>query len=506
MSSGFKMAGTVRTLSTGDPFIADYYEQLAAEDAQSYEQERLRDRVQLHLELAAHRTPGTANIEVATESEHSVVYIVTDDMPFLVDSVTAELVHQQAAIQLVIHPMLVVTRDRQSHDLIDVAKVPAHVGVASGDTAAMPSLAALHSEGDSASYLESWIAVEIGRISPEARDALIDGLGRVLGDVRAAVEDWQLMREKAISRAELLSTMPAKDGIVDLREAEDLLHWMDAGNFTFLGYREYDLIREDGEDVLATREGSGLGLLRDGKDHRQIQHLTSTGRQKAREKRALVITKANSRSTVHRAAYLDYIGVKSFDEAGNVSGEQRFIGLFASGVYTGSVRNIPVVREKVDAVLRHFGFPPDSHSGKDLFAVLETYPRDELFQIEVEDLITTAQAILRLQERRRTRLFLRPDIYGRFMSALVFIPRDRYTTAVRLRIEKELTEAFNAESIDFEARMSESALARLFFRIRLPKGVQLAEVSTADLERRLVMAARSWAEGIGQVLREAYPR
>ena len=314
------------------------------------------------------------------------------------------------------------------------------------------------------------------------------------------------MREKALSRAEILASVLAGESLVDLREAEDLLHWMEADNFTFLGYREYDLEKRDGEDVLVNREGSGLGLLRDGSGHPAVQHLTKTGQRKAREKRVLVITKANSRSTVHRGAYLDYIGVKSFDAQGNVNGEQRFIGLFASAVYTGSVRNIPVVREKVEAVLRHFGFPPNSHSGKDLFAVLDTYPRDELFQIEVDDLIEIATGILRLAERRRTRLFLRPDIYGRFMSALIYIPRDRYTTAVRHRIEQELLRTFNASSIDFQARMSESALARLFFRIRLPKDyIVPAQLHTAELEERLVRAARSWPEGIAQVLRESHP-
>ncbi len=203
-------------------------------------------------------------------------------------------------------------------------------------------------------------------------------------------------------------------------------------------------MNESGEDVLELREDSGLGLLRNGDTRHQIQHLTETGRKKAREKRALVITKANSRSTVHRSAYLDYIGVKSFDAAGNVNGERRFIGLFATTAYAASVREIPVVREKVDAVLRDAGFPPDSHSGKDLLGILETYPRDELFQIEIPDLAAIATGIQRLQERRRTRLFLRPDIYGRFMSALVYLPRDRYTTNVRLRIEQELRETFNA--------------------------------------------------------------
>nr|WP_240629606.1 NAD-glutamate dehydrogenase [Specibacter cremeus] len=488
-----------------EQFIADYYEHLAIEDAGAYDARVLSDRAEAHRALAAVRHAGEARVEVLDEEDCSVVYIVTDDMPFLVDSVTAELVHQDAAIRLVIHPMFVVTRDRAGDAIVAVHRVPAHVGVASGDTSAIPNLSAFDINGDTAAHLESWIAVEIDRTSDAGKEALITGLTKILANVQAAVEDWPAMREKALSRAEVLATALADESITDLREAEDLLHWMDAGNFTFLGYREYDLVKQDGEDVLLAREGSGLGLLRDGSTHPQVQHLTTVGQLKAREKRVLVITKANSRSTVHRAAYLDYIGIKSFDANGNVNGEQRFIGLFASAVYTGSVRNIPVVREKVDAVLRHFGFPPDSHSGKDLFAVLETYPRDELFQIDTSDLIDTADGILRLQERRRTRLFLRPDVYGRFMSALIYIPRDRYTTATRRRIEDELTRTFGALSIDFEARMSESALARLFFRIRLPKTGAPAHADVAGLEARLVMAARSWPEGVTEVLRDVHP-
>ena len=198
------------------------------------------------------------------------------------------------------------------------------------------------------------------------------------------------MRNKALQIAESLDKVANPAQIAELRQAQDLLRWLDDGNFTFLGYREYDLVNVAGEDVLELREDSGLGLLRAAADSHHVQHLTDAGRKKAREKRALVITKANSRSTVHRPAYLDYIGVKSFDAAGNVNGERRFIGLFATSAYAGSVRNIPIVREKVDAVLRNAGFPPDSHSGKDLLGILETYPRDELFQIEIPDLAATA--------------------------------------------------------------------------------------------------------------------
>lgn len=502
MSSGSSVEDQSRSIGAEEGFFGDYYEHLAEEDARSYPREILSSRAETHRRVAATRQPGTANISIVEEADCSVVYIVTDDMPFLVDSVNAELVRQNSAIHLVLHPMFVVTRNRQTNELVKVDRVPSNIGISSGDTAALPSLSRLIAQGDNASHMESWIAVEIGRTSAEARGRLTGGLERVLGDVRAAVEDWPKMRNKARQIAERLDKIAHPAQIAELRQAQDLLRWLDQGNFTFLGYREYDLVNDAGEDVLELREDSGLGLLRARRETPHIQHLTDAGRRKAREKRALVITKANSRSTVHRPAYLDYIGVKSFDAAGNVSGEQRFIGLFATSAYTGSVRNIPIVREKVEAVLRSAGFPPDSHSGKDLVGILETYPRDELFQIEIPDLAATATGIQRLQERRRTRLFLRPDIYGRFMSAVVYLPRDRYTTNVRLRIERELRETFHAESIDYEARMTESALARLFFRIRLPKGADVGHVNAEDLEKRLVRAARSWGEGISEVLRD----
>ncbi|MFP3578279.1 NAD-glutamate dehydrogenase [Arthrobacter sp. SIMBA_036] len=505
MSSGSSVEDRSDAAVVREGFFGDYYEHLAEEDSRGYSPEQLISRATHHRQVAQSRRPGHALVQIDSEADRSVVYIVTDDMPFLVDSVNAELVRQGCAIRLVMHPLFVVSRDQASGELGSISRVPSNVGISSGDTAALPSIAHLLGDSTNVPHMESWISVEIDRVSDEARAELIDGLQRVLGDVRTAVEDWPKMRSKALELAEALDKVSHPEQIAELRQAQDLLRWLDKGNFTFLGYREYDLVDVDGEDVLELREDSGLGLLRTGDDTRQIQHLTDAGRKRAREKRALVITKANSRSTVHRPAYLDYIGVKSFDALGNVNGERRFIGLFATSAYTGSVRSIPIVRDKVDAVLRNAGFPIDSHSGKDLLGILETYPRDELFQIEIPDLAATATGIQRLQERRRTKLFLRPDIYGRFMSAVVYLPRDRYTTSVRLRIEQELRETFQAESIDYEARITESALARVFFRIRLPRAAELAEVNVQELEHRLMRASRSWSEGIAEVLRENLP-
>ncbi len=501
MSSGSRMKDQSISDTSGEEFVETYFENLAHEDALAYDSADLRQRALAHRELAEIREPGTAVIRVVDQGTSSIVMIVTDDMPFLVDSVTAELVRQSAAIRLVVHPTFVAVRSAQTHELSGLERVPATAGASSGDSEARPDAADQDGQGGSTTHVESWISVEVSRLpDAAAKDEAEAGLHRVLGDVRAAVDDWAAMRGKAGSIAASLGEITGAEDIPDLHQAQELLTWLEDGNFTFLGYKEYDLVTDDaGADALRVREGSGLGLLRHGSGSGSVQQLTEAGRAKARERQALVITKANSRSTVHRAAYLDYIGVKSFDAQGNVDGERRFIGLFATSAYTGSVRGVPVIRDKVAEVLRRCGFPSDSHSGKDLLSILETYPRDELFQVDVSDLVSTALGILRLQERRRTRLFLRPDIYGRFMSALVYLPRDRYTTNVRLRIEDELRAAFNGDSIDFEARMSESALARLFFRIRLQRGSEIPTVDADQLEKRLVHAARSWSEGIAEV-------
>ncbi|WP_434993698.1 NAD-glutamate dehydrogenase [Arthrobacter sp. Ld5] len=504
MSSGSSTTDQPSSDTSREEYVDHYFEHLAREDAAGYSPSDLRQRAFAHRDLAESRRPGTAAVGIMDQGTSSVVMIVTDDMPFLVDSVTAELVRQNAAIRLVVHPTFLAVREDETHALTALERVPSTAGASSGDTAALPNIGDLVGQDGRTTHIESWISVEVTRLpGAAAKESLIEGLHRVLGDVRAAVEDWPAMRDTVRSIEASLGSVAGADQLPDLRQAQELLRWLDDGNFTFLGYKEYDLVTdEDGADALLVREGSGLGLLRHGSAH--LQQLTAAGRAKARERRVLVITKANSRSTVHRAAYLDYIGIKSFDAQGNVSGERRFIGLFATSAYTGSVRNVPLVRDKVAEVLRRCGFPSDSHSGKDLLSILETYPRDELFQMEDGDLVSTALGILRLQERRRTRLFLRPDVYGRFMSALVYLPRDRYTTSVRQRIEGELRTALSAQSIDFEARMSESALARLFFRIRLQRGVEIPEIDAAELEERLVRAARSWSEGVVEVAQQRF--
>jgi glutamate dehydrogenase len=466
-------------------FLWRYYKHVTAADIAGRDPLDVFAAAVSQRELALHRPQGTSAVRVFTPtldehgwaSGHTVVEVVTDDMPFLVDSVTSFLTRRGSVIHLVIHPIIVVRRTITG-ELVDTlddkpgAQVPADA------------------------VRESWIHVEIDRVTdPDTCLGLDAGLRHALSDVREAVEDWGKMREAALRIADGIATSPPPLPDAEVSEAWELLRWLADDHFTFLGYREYDLVDDDKGGSLVARPGSGLGILRsDAQESTSFASMTPEVRAKAREPRMLVLTKANSRSTVHRPAYLDYVGLKTFDDDGVVTGERRFLGLFTSSAYAESVQRIPVLRRKVREVLEASGFPANSHSGKDLLQILESYPRDELFQIEPDHLLEIALSVQRLQERRQTRLFLRRDVYGRYMSCMVYLPLDRYTTDVRHAIEEILSEALHGDTVDWEARVAESVLARLLFVVRVRKGETVPEVDHDDLERRLVEATRSWAD------------
>ncbi|MEU2874245.1 NAD-glutamate dehydrogenase [Streptomyces olivoreticuli] len=500
-------------------FLQRYYLHTAPEDLSGRDPVDVFGAALSHYRLAENRPQGTANVRVHTPTveengwtcSHSVVEVVTDDMPFLVDSVTNELSRQGRGIHVVIHPQVVVRRDLTGR-LLEVlgSNCDAH---GDGKDAVLPHDA----------LTESWIHVEIDRETDRGDlKQITSDLLRVLSDVREAVEDWEKMRDAALRIAEGLPSEPTAADVPEseVGEARELLRWLASDHFTFLGYREYELakVATDGgeEDVLSAVPGTGLGILRSDPTHHDEGHhagplgaspsfnrLPADARAKAREHKLLVLTKANSRATVHRPSYLDYVGVKKFDADGNVIGERRFLGLFSSAAYTESVRRVPVVRRKVSQVLADAGFTPDSHDGRDLLQILETYPRDELFQTPADQLRTVATSVLYLQERRRLRLYLRQETYGRYYSALVYLPRDRYTTGVRLRLIDILKEELGGTSVDFTAWNTESVLSRLHFVVRVEPGATLPDLTDADVERieaRLVEAARSWADGFAETL------
>ncbi len=489
--------------STGGPpghksadLLRYFYRHVALEDILDRSEVDLYGATMSQYRLAQHRPQGTANIRVFTPTVsehgwsaggHTVVEVVTDDMPFLVDSVTMELNDEHREVHIVVHPQILVRRDVAGElrevftdfDALDRTDEP---------------------EKSHDIFRESWMHIEIGReSSARQREEIERALAKVLLDVREAVEDWPKMHARALEIIdELEQHPPVSLPPEEVTEGQALLRWLADAHFTFLGYREYRLEGAgDGSDDVSLRAvaGTGFGILRSDQDmSASATKLPPLVRDKAREKTLLVLAKANSRSTVHRPVYLDYVGVKTFDEQGEVVGERRFLGLLSSAAYTESLTRIPVIRVKAKQVVDAAGFAPQSHTGKALMDVLETYPRDELFQTPIDELVPIAEAVLHTRERRQLRLFVRRDTYGRYLSCLVYLPRDRYTTAVRERIAGILKRELGGDSIEYTARVSESMLARLHFVVRPKPGETVGEFDHAEVERRLAEAARSWRD------------
>ncbi len=472
--------------------LRTFYRHVVAEDLVERDRGDLFGAGVSVLKLAAERPQGTAVLNVFTPrvsthgwsaGGHTVVEVVTDDMPFLVDSVTMALDQTHHDVHLVIHPQLVCRRD---------------VGGTLQEV--------LDDQADSGPHdvsRESWMHLEIDRVPEEELGEIQELLAKVLLDVRDAVEDWARMHARATAIVEELRERPPV-GIppAEVAEAAALLEWLADDHFTFLGYREYALESEDGQDVLVARPGTGFGILR--ADPGAPRPLPEAVASRARDPHLLVLAKANSRATVHRPVFLDYVGVKQLDEQGRVVGERRFLGLFSSAAYTESVKRIPVLREKAAAVIDEVGLESLSHAGKALMDVLETYPRDELFQTPVADLVPIASQVMHTRERRSLKLFCRRDTYGRFWSVLVYLPRDRYNTAVRERIAGILQRELGGESVEYTAHVGESFAARLHFVVRPPEGQLAGEPDVADLERRCAEAARSWRDDFAAAVVSAY--
>ncbi|WIM95578.1 NAD-glutamate dehydrogenase [Actinoplanes oblitus] len=439
-----------------------------------------------HRELARNRLPGELKLaltEPRGPQAHTVLRIVTDDMPFLVDSVIALLTAHNLQVYLMVHPLIVVRRE----PLGALSELEADV---EPDDAI---------EGD---LVESWIRIEIDPVRrADARDQLLNEVRRVLTDVREAVEDWPRMRQRALVIADELAAARGSDRRLpvpekDVTDSIELLKWLAHDHFTFLGYREYRL--DDG--VLSAVHGTGLGILRGDSRPRRLDTMAPEAYERAMEKRLLVITKANSRATVHRSAYLDYISVKVFDSNGDVVGERRFLGLFSSSAYRTSVRELPVVKRKVTEVMDRSGLSPRGHSGKDLLQILETYPRDELFQIKTDDLYEAVIGVLRMAGRRQLRLFLRRDGYGRFISCLIYLPRDRFTTGNRLRMQEILLRELNGVGVDYTTRVTERMLARVHFIVRTDPADPPGQLDPNTLAEQLADATRMWDDDFSLVL------
>jgi glutamate dehydrogenase len=414
-------------------------------------------------------------------SPHTVIEVVNDDMPFLVDSVSLALTERSLTLHFITHPVLAVARD------------------AAG---LLRTIAKRSDDPQHKQRLESFQHLEVDRIvDPAALKSLAAQIERSMRDVRIACADWGRMRNAARTAAQDLTAMSARLDASDLSETCALLAWMENRHFTFLGYREYRLRGRKGRESLDPIVATGLGILRSGHQQpdRSNRVLATDIRRQSRSPNLALVTKANLVSTVHRPGYLDYIGIKQFDAKGNLIGERRFVGLWTSAAYSANPREIPLLRYKVAQVAEHFALAPDSHDGKALQHILESFPRDELFQSSVAELNRIATGIFGLQERPRVRVLLRRDPFRRFYSCLVFVPREKYNTQVRQRIERVISESFAAVSMESQVQIAESNLARLHIVARtLP--TEEARIDADALERRVAAAARSWADGFKAAL------
>ena len=474
-----------------EAFVRQYYRWVSPEDLAERSELDVYGAALAHYNLARTRTPGAPSIRVYNptfegdgwQSHHTAVEIVTDDSPFLIDSVAMELNRRGFGVHLIIHPVVIVRRDDEGR-LLEVLPRDADA------EEAIP---------------ESVIHAEVARHTYPAELHELEGdLRRVLGEVRAAVEDWPAMRQHALElAAELGESARTGDEIAETRE---FLTWLEDHNFTFLGYGEYDLTGGRGDSMRLERHaGSGLGILRTRDDDggRSLASLPAAARERLLEPDPLNLTKASERATVHRPAYLDYVGVKRFDDEGRVVGERRLLGLYTHRAYQARPGNVPILRRKVAAVLDRAGFPAGSHNEKALIEVLETYPRDELFQISVDELFEIAIGILHLGERQRLRLFVRRDPFGRFLSCLVFVPRDRFNTENRRRIEGIIRGATGAQTVDYTTRVSESVLVRLHYLVYAEPG-RLTEIDAREIETLLVAATRSWGDDLEEALHDEH--
>ncbi|HNP37046.1 MAG TPA: NAD-glutamate dehydrogenase [Woeseiaceae bacterium] len=469
-------------------YLSLYFADVPVEDLIGRSEQVMAQIALDHLEIAAARKKGQVCLRIfnPTEKKHgylsnyTIVEMVNDNMPFLVDSVAAAIARQDLAVHITVHPVIRIARDKRGN------------------------LLSVENREDKKGQPESFIRFAIDReINPQQLKLLDHEIRRVLTDVRVAVRDWPAMRSKMAEARDSLKNGPA--GIDDevRSESQALLDWMIDDRFTFLGYREYRLVREKQRIFLDSVPGSGLGVLAHDERGGKRTELTTEMRRLSRSKDWLIITKANSRSTVHRRAYLDYVGVKIYNEKGENTGEHRFIGLFTSAAYSETPRHIPLLRLKVQKVLQRNRVDPSGHRGKALLHILDTFPRDELFQSTVADLTRTTLGVLNLQERQRVRFFLRRDAFRRFFSCLVYVPREKYTTAVRLKIEAILTKAFNGTSVESSVQISDSPLARVHFIVRTAP-VERPRISINAIERDISAVVITWTDKMRAALLEKF--
>ncbi len=464
-------------------FLRTWFGSIPPDDLQERLPEGLQGAAASVWSLLQDRAPGSAEVRVyipdtrrdGWQSDRAVVETVNDDMPFLVDSITAALNSRGFTVAIAVHPILRTKRDKKGRLL---------------------ALADAKAEGtlrESVMHIEIAEAVEESDIAGLRQEIL-----GVLKDVRAAVTDWQAMRGRMFEVIGGLAQAPDSVPKADIDETAAFLQWAHDDNYTFLGFRDYEFDRRKRKPVVRVNDETCLGVLRD-KDRVVFDALRNLGSMPAEvrhfvdQPEVLLISKATIKATVHRPVHMDVIAVKRYDEKSRVIGIRMFVGLFTSVAYSLSPRQIPVLRHKIGRAIERTGFAPASHDGKALAHILETFPRDELFQISEDDLLEIGLGILHLQDRQRIALFVRIDSFERFASCQVYFPRDRYTTALRELTHGLLENAFQGEVSAYYTQVTDSPLARVHYIVRTEPG-HIPDYKIEAIEAQIVEASRSWED------------
>ncbi len=468
-----------------------FYGKVSGEDRHKIASEDIYNIVQKHWDLMKSQKKGEFIVDIGTHNpdedgtitahSRTTIDIISPDMAFLVDSITAKLTQDYKLIYVLVHPIIHIKTDKKNR-IIGVSK---------------------HADDTTVSHTHFHIELH-GLIPDGQHKTLKADLLQILDDVKYATQDWQEMKSKLRDAQKSLSLAPPdkyKDD--EIEEYLYFLEYMYQDNFTLLGYREYKLTEKNGNIDSRTVKGSSLGLLHDGVQPVYMSDNDSGLSKELQKVRydlpPLSVSKINKKSTVHRPVPLDAIAVKRFDKKGNIVGECLFIGLFTSVTYSRSIQDIPLLRRKADMAMRQSGSLPHTHDYKALKHILEKYPRDELFQIDIDHLLEIAVSILRLQERQRIALYTRNDPFGRYISCLVYVPRDRYDTDLRVEMEQILEAELGGYVGGMNANMDDSPFARLLFTVYTEQG-KTPKFNARAIEKQLQEAGRLWSEKLTDAL------
>ncbi len=446
------------------------------------------------LQFLRHRPPGKVLVRVYNpsaadhgwESPHTVVEVALRDRPFVYDSLRASISGQGLKLKHALHPILGIRR-QNGEMLPELEKV----------------------SRDNAEAYELFL---VGRIDDSGRlKELEDTLRRVMGDVVLSTDDYSAMKQKTVEIRDYLVDLGLRlhqlntvDGVADINEYSDFMSWLEDDNFVFLGYREYQIGDYGGTRAMRVVPDSALGILRKldtstYHDPVPMASIPEVIRKRITDGPILLVTKSNSESTVHRRARMDYIGIKQFDQSGQPAGERRFLGLFTSKAHSAPVDRIPILRRKLKQVLSLDNTIEGSHDDKQMQAIFNSMPREELFWSASEQLHRDIRTIMALEQERGVRVTVRPDPLGRGLALMVIMPRENFNTEVRLKIQELLTHKLRATHVDYYLAMGEDE-AQIRFHFFFTTSVPFSDLDLGSIDREVAELARSWGDQLREGL------